>query len=53
MILALLNLLGAKQANYAGCRHNKNLRVEIGQNSLYFDLVSIEYLFIKQQKDWF
>lgn len=36
VILALLNLLGAKQANYASCRHYKNLRVEIGQNAYIF-----------------
>ncbi len=41
MILALLNLLGAKQANYAGCRHYKNLRVEIGQN--VYTLTSFTY----------
>lgn len=38
MILALLNLLGTKQVNYAGCRHYKNLRVEIGQNAYTFTL---------------
>ena len=31
LILALMDLLGAKQANYAGCRHEKNLKVEIDQ----------------------
>lgn len=36
MILALLNLLGAEQPNYASCRYYINLRVEIGQDAYIF-----------------